>query len=1477
MAINKYDLAAKILKYWYLIEFLDQVNFPVESKENRESNKRVAEGEKNWYKKITLYHSFFPGEKNPTMAFEEDAQIYSNHGEISDEICICMGKISRGKCDKYLKRKFGLKDDTVEEDRSKICLIGLKCDSRGIYIEKSLSISPLIWGILRLQHHKGEISNENLAELLSLNDYSTDMSLMEEQLTNSDADGKRSGKKLSSELLQQLCHSVVSKYIFSLVESDDVMITEGVMIYKRYQSEEDKAKDSDSLYFSDLSNSFFTNDLHMILNSNILRNPSSSKDSAQETFIDYIVGAYAEEYPETKWIDFSKRIDIREGWNGNDKDDRQDFFNQYFDISMAPIGKWPSKYMPAFMQQLAINFGMHPEETGRTIFSVNGPPGTGKTTLLKEIIAGNLVERARLLVTYDDPDKAFVEKRFQDGDKSKNGYSKYHNVYYELKDSEIKKYGMLVASCNNAAVENITKELPDGTALCKGLLSDEKDNPTVVSGLDEVRRLFDKEKVIHTEEYKIWNDEQKQFCFESYSDIYFSKYANDMLDTKVKTEHSRWGIISAPFGKTSNIAHYAQKVLLPYIKDFGTNDKIAERKKKYKETVGQFKEQLEIVEEIQQRIRTFSHARRRFQEKKIELTQQYAHLMEAFNEIQQCIKQLQERAIALEDQKQEVVYLEQGAIQAVDSLQTRKEQQSILVRDLESKIQDIRRGIMELEGRRNIKDWFFALIGKVSMLIKTIDEEYAKLSSIEGLYKEHSNYLDQILEQMKEQKKLCNERSLQVQQFDREHKKAIERKKTAEDKKMEIDQSINDVKDAIEWVQAEYQSLLQSAKNTENILYQMTVLDESFWEMYDSKSEEENTKAQVLNPWFTVEYNREREKLFYLALQVHKNFLLASKSCFYNIRNLVLMWRLIEDNEGKLATFSMRDRENCFGPLLNTIFLLTPVLSTTFASVGSMLSDIKHQGELGLLIIDEAGQAQPQMALGALYRFQRAIVVGDPKQVEPVVTAEMDTIKKIIRNNENSLYQSKTHSVQEFADRINPIGTYYTDSLGDDKTWVGCPLVVHRRCISPMYEISNVISYDNTMKQQTQKPNPEEEARFCLESSRWINVCGTENSSSSKDHYVKTQGQKAIELILKAFLKTEEIPSLYVITPFTTVKDGLKKELSRLREYRNNQRIQDWARTHIGTVHTFQGKEADEVIFLLGCDKNALSAVRWVNTNIVNVAATRAKYRLYIIGDYMVWQHSHVMQQVKCIMDSYAIRALHEIAKHPELEANQNQVESLLKQVPTSEAFQVGDEISDVMVNNFLKAISDIWKNQNHLSAEELGKMGLSSFFMQHIEPKIKQNLIWGLKLYSLFVLLKERYGLDDMDYSCVGIMLCKAMELQLKDCLLPGFQRLFPTMEVNGSSLSRIRPEKAMVGVFTQVLKKESNQDQLAQRQVVYHNELCDKRWWDIYYRNLSDFRNLRNICCHPGFFGWDKVEALICILFTRDEFSKTTAGKSL
>jgi len=958
------------------------------------------------------------------------------------------------------------------------------------------------------------------------------------------------------------------------------------------------------------------------------------------------------------------------------------------------------------------------------------------------------VERAKLLSEYSDPDDAFKKKLFLDGDRSQNSYSKYHNAYYDFKNNEIKAYGMLVASCNNAAVENITKELPDGIALCNGVLPAGEDPLPVQEGLKEVRKLFDLQEAA-SESFNIWDRESGRSEPKTFPDVYFTKYANDMV-YKSKDKWDRWGLISAPFGKLSNILRYAQKVLRPYTTDFGTNDKISARKEKYAETVVQFRQQLAKVENLQRQIDAVSGSRKRFSETKICLEEQCIQLMHAIQEEQQKASRIENKINDLGCQLQNIQCDQQKAKQALHSVQMEKTQQMKLVQEAEKSLPLLQTEIMELEGKRKFKDFLFNLIGKESMLSRLICEKYNELKQTECLADERKKQFETLIQQIHMQVNWNCELEKQMNQLTHDKADQSKHKESCFSQAQQMHQSIYELKEKIQQAQTGYLEVLNAAARTKDALHQMTVLDEAFWQLYDSPKEEENTKAQVLNPWFTEEYNREREKLFYLALQLHKNFFLASKNCCWNVKNLLLMWRVIKNDEEKLVQFSPRDRQNCFGALLNTIFLLTPVLSTTFASAGTMLGDIKRPGEIGFLIIDEAGQAQPQMALGSFYRCRRAIVVGDPKQVEPVVTEEMDLIKRIIKNDFNAPYQSKSHSVQELADRINPIGTYFTEPLEDRRIWVGCPLTVHRRCISPMYEISNTISYDNTMKQQTAKPKPEQEARFCLESSRWINVGGSENSNQSKDHFVREQGEKALELIRESFQKTDGIPSLFVISPFTTVKAGLKRMISTMPEYKTDKRIQEWAEKHIGTVHTFQGKEAEEVIFLLGCDKNALDTVRWVNNNIVNVAVTRAKYRLYIIGDYTVWQHALVMQKVKCIMDSYALRALKEIAEAPEKKADKKLVEALLKQVPNSESFQVNGQIEEILVNTFQAALEDVWTDQSLLTEKQMNDFGFSAVSIEALEPCVAKSMVWSIRLYFLFDRMKERFSLNDVDLAAV-------------------------------------------------------------------------------------------------------------------------------
>ena len=132
-------------------------------------------------------------------------------------------------------------------------------------------------------------------------------------------------------------------------------------------------------------------------------------------------------------------------------------------------------------------------------------------------------------------------------------------------------------------------------------------------------------------------------------------------------------------------------------------------------------------------------------------------------------------------------------------------------------------------------------------------------------------------------------------------------------------------------------------------------------------------------------------------------------------------------------------------------------------------------------------------------------------------------------------YKDKTNSVQRFADIVNPFGTYLKNGQGIEE-WVGCPLLVHRRCISPMYEISNDISYNNIMKQQTAQPDTEKQKTFIAEKSQWFNVSGKEEGV--KRHFVKEQGEKVIKMLEVAFSRNPD-PDIFIISPFKTVKSGI--------------------------------------------------------------------------------------------------------------------------------------------------------------------------------------------------------------------------------------------------------------------------------------------------------------------------------------------------
>jgi len=128
-----------------------------------------------------------------------------------------------------------------------------------------------------------------------------------------------------------------------------------------------------------------------------------------------------------------------------------------------PLGAFASEYMLIYSQQIAVNniMKLFNEKKGG-IYSVNGPPGTGKTTLLKDVVAGVIVERAKVLSTLKE-DEIFERGVKLDG-------SQYPD-FYPL-NPKLKGFEIVVASCNNKAVENISAELPKLDSVDKAYLSE---------------------------------------------------------------------------------------------------------------------------------------------------------------------------------------------------------------------------------------------------------------------------------------------------------------------------------------------------------------------------------------------------------------------------------------------------------------------------------------------------------------------------------------------------------------------------------------------------------------------------------------------------------------------------------------------------------------------------------------------------------------------------------------------------------------------------------------------------------------------------------------------------------------------------------------------------------------------------------------------------------------------------------------------
>lgn len=785
------------------------------------------------------------------------------------------------------------------------------------------------------------------------------------------------------------------------------------------------------------------------------------------------------------------------------------------------LGRWPTdpSHSMSLMQQFSINAAFSRLQNGG-VFSVNGPPGTGKTTLLRDVIAENMVRRARVLAGFKRPEQAFVSRTtITIGDESFN----IGNLHPDLAG-----YEMVVASSNNTAVENISKDLPKAGS--------------IFSSDGETFRYL--QPVAHKLAAE-WGDKKS------------GKTRFKALD-----DHEMpWGLIACALGKSDNRKIFRDRVFGKSLPDDDrpigpSGDRLC--------TLWQWRGHQENVDVR----RAFTESRATF--------------------------------LTIEEQVRD----RQKELQVFADLH-----RDVLDNRLEQRIGEVER---QAHSAKTKLDTLVQSVSETKVSITQKERELSDLKELEGqIDRIRPSFLAALFLRERKQKYEVLTRENADAQI-RVHKEIAHLKRF-----LLADLSLKQTE--AESTLASYERELASAKSElVSRDFRLSELRNAFPEtiLLETTDDIDTPVLQRNGLWHDETFNRLRSDLFKAAMKLHEAWLAAIMQP-KGLQYYQTMRALAALLDGKQP----EDDGHC-QVLWQNFFMVVPVVSTTFASFSRQFNGL-GDGAIGWVLIDEAGQAVPQAAVGAMLRAKRALVIGDPLQIEPVLTLAQPLIRALCDLSDHTrdgFYSPAKTSVQVLSDAANIIGESLESD--DEEMWVGSPLRVHRRCLDPMFSVANSIAYNGKMVHGLPEPHPGEEKAPILKPSCWIDLGG----KVSGKQMVPEQIRLASEMVVDCYKKTGVLPNLYLISPFREIKAALSKELASEATWaRQNtskpKRLSEWLKARVGTVHTFQGKEEDTVVMILGADAEHAGAARWAASkpNILNVAITRSKRRFYVIGDKKVW------------------------------------------------------------------------------------------------------------------------------------------------------------------------------------------------------------------------------------------------------------------
>ncbi len=320
---------------------------------------------------------------------------------------------------------------------------------------------------------------------------------------------------------------------------------------------------------------------------------------------------------------------------------------------------------------------------------------------------------------------------------------------------------------------------------------------------------------------------------------------------------------------------------------------------------------------------------------------------------------------------------------------------------------------------------------------------------------------------------------------------------------------------------------------------------------------------------------------------------------------------------------------------LRRLCMLTPCLVSTlhtlpqFAQIDPMAADPDETrshvyGVIDLLVLDEAGQALPELAGAAFALAKTAAVVGDLKQLAPVasntrlseigIAARADALEVLdaIERTGRSVVSGSALAMARHVAAWRE---------GDDD---GVTLRFHYRCKPSIIGYCNTLCYNKTLQ-----PRTRENSTFPEPALAWVNV-DAEPALLGGSQCNRAEADAIVEWIAERWPAWQAHPAtqgkalqdiVAIVTPYRAQADYLS---GRLQAVFNESRRQggNWPdsdavrKVTIGTVHRLQGAERPIVCFSL-VEGSAQAAGSFIDRDatLMNVAVSRAKSSFIIFAN----------------------------------------------------------------------------------------------------------------------------------------------------------------------------------------------------------------------------------------------------------------------